>query len=252
MINKIKSANGREISYKHLKNKSKISVLFCPGFNSDMNGNKASHIFDWCKNNNIECALFDYSGHGNSSGDFKNLGIEEWIEDTNTILDIVLNNPAIIIGSSMGGWIAINIAILNPSKVSAIIGIASAPDFTEKLWASILTKKQKLDIKKYGYTRVKSKYDSNGYIISKKLINSGKKYLITKNKEINVSCPIRLIHGDSDEEVTLGNSLCIFKRIKSKNIELTIIKNGDHRLSKPENLKTILSTLQNLKEELLR
>ena len=137
MIKKIKNSSGINIYYKHYKYNSKIGVLFCSGLNSDMKGNKANKIFNWCKINNIECVLFDYSGHGKSSGDFKNFGIEDWISDANLMLNKVIKKPTIIVGSSMGSWIALNIGIKNSPKVIGIIGIASAPDFTETLWKNI-------------------------------------------------------------------------------------------------------------------
>ena len=142
MIKKIKSRNNNYISYIHNKTSSNISVLFCPGFNSDMTGNKAKHIFNWCKMNKVDCVLFDYSGHGKSTGNFVDLGINDWTQDANFILNNIIEKQTIVIGSSMGGWIALNLAIKNPKKIKGIIGIASAPDFTKKLWNKILTKKQ--------------------------------------------------------------------------------------------------------------
>ena len=251
MIKKEKTINKRKISYYHYKSNSKISILFCPGFNSDMNGNKAKNIYKWCTINNIECLLFDYSGHGTSEGRLLDLGIEEWTEEANFLLNSILKKPSIVIGSSMGGWIAINLALKNPSKVCAVLGIATAPDFTEKLWKKILSKKQKANITKYGHINIQSDYNQDGYIISKKLINSGKKFLITNRKKIQLHCPVRLIHGSDDKEVNLNNSIEIFNKINAKDVELIIIKNGDHRLSSPNNLKTIVSTLQSLVERIL-
>ena len=251
MINNIKNSKKLNISFLHYKNKSKFSILFCPGFNSDMFGKKAQEILSWCKNKKIECVLFDYSGHGKSSGNIKILGIKDWISDTQLILKSVITKPTIVIGSSMGGWIALRVGIQNPKKIIGLIGIASAPDFTENLWHNILNKKQKMDIKYFGHTFISSKYNPQGYVISKKLIEDGKKSLLMKNKYINLKCPVKLIHGNLDEEGNIQNSFDILDKIRSNKAELTVIKNGDHRLSKPENLKTIINVLQNLKDELL-
>ena len=173
MINNIKNSKKLNISFLHYKTKSKFSVLFCSGFNSDMNGTKAQEILSWCKNNKIECTLFDYSGHGKSSGNMKKLGIKDWISDAELILKIIISKPTIIIGSSMGAWIALKLGIDNPKKIIGIIGIASAPDFTKNLWQKILSKKQKMDIENVGYTNITSNYNPKGYVISKKLIKDG-------------------------------------------------------------------------------
>ena len=115
--------------------------------------------------------------------------------------------------------------------------------FYREIMEKILSKKQKINITKYGYINIQSDYNPDGYIISKKLINSGKKFLITNRKKIELHCLVRLIHGSNDKELSLNNSIKIFNKIKAKDVELIIIKNRDHRLSNPNNLKTIVSTL---------
>jgi len=236
----------RKIAYKHYTGKSSIGITFLSGFNSDMNGSKANYIFDWCIKNKIECTLFDYSGHGKSSEDFKNCDISSWIEDTVDILNEITLNPQILIGSSMGSWLAIKVALLYPSDIKGLITIAAAPDFTKTLWEKELSLKQKDIITNKGFITIPSPYNSNGYIITKKLIKSGRKNFILRKTDLKLTCPIRLIHGESDQEVNWINSLNILKKLTETDAELTIIKNGDHRLSNENNLKKLSEVVYNL------
>jgi len=236
----------RKIAYKHYTGKSTIGFTFLSGLNSYMNGNKAKYIFDWCIKNKIECTLFDYSGHGKSSENFKNCDISSWIEDTVDILNEITLSPQILIGSSMGGWLAIKLALLHPSKIKGLITIAAAPDFTKTLWEKELTLKQKDLIIKKGFITIPSPYNSNGYIITKRLIQSGRKNFILKRSKLKLECPIRLIHGENDKEVDWTNSLNILKKLAKIDADLIIIKNGDHRLSNKNNLKKLTEIAYNL------
>ena len=242
----------RKIAYKHYKGKSKIGFLFFAGFNSDMMGTKAIKLYNWCKKNKYQCTLFDYSGHGKSSEKFIDSSITEWIEDSNEVLNKVTSAPQILIGSSMGGWIAIKIGLLNPKKTKGIITIAAAPDFTKSLWENELSLKQKKDIIKNGFITIPSEYDNEGYIITKKNIDAGNKNLILTAKTLEIKHPLRLIHGDKDEAVSWKESLKIFNKCKSLNAELIIIKNGDHRLSNNKQLEKIILTSQSLFDEVKR
>jgi esterase/lipase len=242
----------RKIAYIHYKGKSKIGFLFFPGFNSDMMGSKALKIYNWCKINKYQCTLFDYSGHGKSSKKFIDSSFTEWIEDSNEILNKVTSGPQILIGSSMGGWIAIKIGILNHRKIKGIITIAAAPDFTKRLWENQLSISQKEEIIKNGFIIIPSNYDDEGYIITKKIINSGNKNLILDSKTLEIKSPLRLIHGDKDEAVSWKESLKIFNKCKSLNAELILIKNGDHRLSNNKQLDKIILTIQSLFDEVKR
>ena len=239
----------RKIAYKHYKGKSKIGFIFFPGFNSDMMGSKAIKIYNWCKKKKYQCTLFDYSGHGKSSEKFIDSTITEWIEDSNEILNNVTSGPQILIGSSMGGWIAIKTSMLNNNKIKGIITIAAAPDFTKRLWENELSHNQKKEIIKNGFTILPSEYDEEGYIITKKNIDAGNRNLIISSKILELEHPLRLIHGDKDEEVSWKESLEIFNKCKSLNAELIIIKNGDHRLSSNKQLEKILLTAQSLFDE---
>ena len=167
----------RKIAYKHHNGKSSIGFIFFSGFKSDMEGNKAQYIFKWCKKNNIECTIFDYSGHGKSSENFVKCNFSIWVEDAIEIIKNITSNPQIIIGSSMGAWIAIKTALKIPKKIKGLVTIAAAPDFTKDLWNKNLNNKQKYELNKKGYILIKSNYDTNGYIITKSLIEDVTKIL---------------------------------------------------------------------------
>ena len=245
----LQTIHNRKIAYQYYKGKSKIGFMFFSGFNSDMEGTKAQYILEWCKNNNYECTLFDYSGHGKSSEKFVNTSLKEWIQDALEILSKVPSNPQILIGSSMGGWIALKVSLINSTNVKGVLTIAAAPDFTKKLWEKELNNKQKNEIIRKGYTNISSAYDSDGYIITKKNIEEGNKNLILDNKKNIFPFPIKLIHGDQDEAVSWKESLKIFNKSNNEHSELIILKNGDHRLSDKKQLKKITIAIQSLLED---
>lgn len=243
------TSHNRKIAYQYYKGKSKIGFTFFGGFNSDMEGSKAQYILQWCKKNKYECTLFDYSGHGKSSEKFVNTSLKEWIEDALEILNKVPSNPQILIGSSMGGWIALKISLINSTNLKGVLTIAAAPDFTKRLWKKELNNKQKNEIIKKGYTNIPSDYNPEGYIITKKNIKEGNKNLILTDKNNIFSFPLKLIHGDKDEAVSWKESLKILNKSTNDHSELIILKNGDHRLSNKKQLKKITMVIQSLLEE---
>ncbi|MBH87921.1 MAG: alpha/beta hydrolase [Pelagibacterales bacterium] len=242
------TSHNRKIAYQYNKGESKIGFIFFSGFCSDMTGTKAQYIFKWCKKNKYECTLFDYSGHGKSSEKFINTSFKEWIEDAAEVLNKVPTKPQILIGSSMGGWIALKIGLMNPLKIKGVVTIAAAPDFTKKLWQKELNQEQKNEIKTMGYTNIPSEFDPNGYIITKKIIKEGNKNLILTTKNM-FSFPLKLIHGDQDKAVSWKESLKIFNKSNNALSELIILKNGDHRLSDKKQLNKIISVIQSLLED---
>lgn len=244
------TSHNRKIAYQHFKSKSKIGFIFFSGFCSDMSGTKAQYIFQWCKKNKFECILFDYSGHGKSSEKFINTSLKEWIEDASEVLNKLTSKPQILIGSSMGGWIALKISLMYTKRIKGVITIAAAPDFTRRLWKKELNNDQKNEIETRGYTNISSEYDSTGYTITKKIIEEGNKHSILTNKKNIFSIPLKLIHGDNDKSVSWKESLKIFNKSNNDLSELIILKNGDHRLSDKRQLKKIIIAIQSLLEGL--
>ena len=241
--------HNRKIAYQYYKGNSKIGFMFFSGFCSDMKGNKAQYILQWCKKKKYECTLFDYSGHGKSSEKFIDSSIKEWIEDSLEILNRVSSKPQILIGSSMGGWIALKIGLANAIKVKGVVTIAAAPDFTKRLWNKELNETQKSEIINKGFTNIPSEYDENGYIITKKNIKAGNENLLLKSKKLLFPFPIKLIHGDKDKAVSWKESLKIFHKSNNTDTDLILIKDGDHRLSNQIQLKKTISIIQSLFNE---
>ena len=232
--------DGTSIAYNKLEGKTP-GVVFMGGFMSDMNGSKAQALEQHCREQGRAYLRFDYLGHGNSSGNFIDGTISIWAQDALTAFDKLTEGPQIIVGSSMGSWLMILTAIDRPERTAGLIGIAAAPDFTEDLLPSQLTKAQMAEIQKTGMIEIPSEYEEP-YTITKKLLEDGKRHLVLK-KEIPIDCPVRLIHGLDDFSVPWETALRLQKLIRSTNIEVTLVKNGDHRLSKEEDLERLKITL---------
>ena len=237
--------NGSSIAYYKLEGKSP-GVIFMGGFMSDMNGSKAIALEKNCREHGLAYVRFDYLGHGNSSGKFTDGTISIWAEDALAVVDNLTEGPQIIVGSSMGGWIMMLTAISRPKRVVGLIGIAAAPDFTEDLLPNQLTKNQMAEIQETGLIIIPSEYE-NPYTITKQLLEDGRQHLLLR-KEIPIDCPVRLLHGLKDTSVPWKTALKIQKLLRSQDVEVTFIKNGDHRLSKEEDLKRLNHSLLKLRQ----
>ena len=228
--------NGSSIAYYKLEGQSP-GVIFMGGFMSDMEGSKAIALEESCRKHGLGYVRFDYLGHGSSSGNFTDGTISIWAEDALAVLDNLTEGPQIIVGSSMGGWIMMLTAISRPKRVVGLVGIAAAPDFTEDLLPNQLTKNQMAEIQEAGFIIIPSEYE-NPYTITKQLLEDGKQHLLLR-KEIPIDCPVRLLHGLQDASVPWETALKIQKLLRSHDVEVTFIKNGDHRLSKDQDLERL-------------
>ena len=232
----------RKIKYLYIKKNSQITVVFFHGFMSDMIGAKPSAIQKFCKRQKLSFLKFEYSGHGRSGGKFTEGNISKWTRDAKELIKskIKSNNKLIFIGSSMGSWIALNLFITFKKQIEGFMGIASAPEFLEELMWKKFNKKIKKEImsKKIYYL------DRGGftYPLTKQLILDGRKNKIF-NKRINLKIPITLFHGLNDEVVPLVFSKKILKIFKKAKKKLIKIKNGDHSLSRKNDLKKICKEL---------
>tara|TARA_B100001123_G_C15141915_1_gene959858 strand:- start:360 stop:1124 length:765 start_codon:yes stop_codon:yes gene_type:complete len=234
---------GYRIAYNKTENNTKKpGIIFLSGFNSDMSGNKALFLEKKCIETNRQFIRFDYSGHGKSDGDFRKCNISVWLDDVIIILKQLTSSPQILVGSSMGGWLALLATIQAPHLVSAIVCVAAAPDFTKRIFEEELSKKQKLDLEHYNQINLTSEYSEEEYLITKNLIEDGNKYLMLENK-IKIAKPVRLIHGTNDTSVPLKDSLKLLDALETDDAELTLVKNGDHRLSSIKNLNLIWNTI---------
>ena len=243
-INYLKSSFGENLAYSHEENGSKTSVFFFGGYASDMTGTKATALSQWCDKNNYNFVRFDYSGHGKSEGKFEDGGITKWSSEATEVLKNFSNEKNIIIGSSMGGWISLNVSLRNLNLISGLIGVASAPDFVVGEW-NRLSNDQKTQIKNDGKIIINWDKYNDDYTITYKFLKDGMNNMLL-NSAINVDCPIRLLHGRLDQVVSYETSEKIIEKITSKNKKLTIIEDGDHSLSRESDLHILFDNIREL------
>lgn len=230
-------------------------VLFLPGFKSDMNGAKALALEAHCREKGIAFTRFDYTGHGASSGAFAEGTIGGWKQDALTVLDKLTKGKQIVVGSSMGGWLMLLLALARPDRVAGLVGIASAPDFTEALIWERFNRKQQRELKTTGSFAIPNCYGTEPYLITYRLIEEGRRHLLlvpppsqgAKGEgNIPITCPVRLLHGMVDEDVPWQLSRILSHRLESQDVTVSLIKNGNHRLSEPQHLRLLCDTVHQL------
>jgi pimeloyl-ACP methyl ester carboxylesterase len=227
-------------------------VVFLCGFKSDMNGSKAVALEAHCQAKGQAFLRFDYQGHGRSSGAFDQGTIGVWANDTISMLDhissVYLEQSFVLVGSSMGGWIMLLSALARKDRIDGLVGIAAAPDFTERLITNVLNDDQLINLNEKGRIEFPNEYgdyDDEPYIITKKLIDDGKNQLLL-GKAIDLNVPVRLIHGMEDKDVPWSTSLDITKQLVGHDVEVQLVKDGGHRLSDPQDLERLYTTVDGL------
>lgn len=221
-------------------------VWLC-GYHSDMSGSKAQTMHDFAIKNGLGSLRFDYSGHGQSGGKFENGTIGKWLKEAQFIIDRLAGDKIILVGSSMGGWLSLLLALNNPKRVHGIVLSAPAPDFTEDLmWASF-SESQKQEIMETGYWLRPNDYDAP-YKVTKELLMDGRNHLLLGG-QINLDIPVRIIHGMKDKDVPYKRSIDLADKIKSQDVQLTLVKNGGHRLSEPNELLILEALLEQIYSE---
>ena len=237
-----KLSKTKKLRYLSNNINSNIWIVFLHGFASDIEGKKPHFIKKYAKINKLGFLAMEYSGHGKSYGKFINGNISKWTHDAKQIISKKIKNKKIIlVGSSMGAWISLNLFKFFANQIVGFIGIGSAPEFLQKLMWNKFSKKIKKEIKSKGYTNIKNgDYD---YLISYQLIKDGIKNKVL-NKKIKSKIKITMLHGSKDEVVPISFSKKILKTFPYAIKKLRIIKNGDHSLSSKKNLKTIVAELK--------
>jgi pimeloyl-ACP methyl ester carboxylesterase len=220
-------------------------IVFLGGFRSDMTGSKALFLEDYCRQRGRAYVRFDYFAHGQSSGDFADGTISRWCDDAVSVIDSLTTGPQILVGSSMGGWIMVLAALARPERVAALVGIAAAPDFTTDLLPRRLSAAQLRTLHDEGRIVLPSPYDPAGYLYTRALVEDGDRNLVLRDA-IPLTCPVRLLHGMADEPVPWQQSRKLAERLAATDVTLTLIKDGDHRLSRNEDLARLASTLDEL------
>jgi len=212
---------------------------------SDMTGSKATALEDHCRKAGCAFLRFDYRGHGQSEGRFEDGTIGLWAEDALAAFDELTEGPQVLVGSSMGGWIMLLTALARPERVAGLIGIAAAPDFTEDLMWDAFDETIKGQIMREGLYRQPSDYDENPYPITRVLIEDGRNHLLLRDR-IPLTCPVRLLQGIEDLDVPWRTATRISEQLASQDVEITLVKAGDHRLSEPHDLARLTDTLERL------
>ncbi|MGA9868938.1 MAG: alpha/beta hydrolase [Acetobacteraceae bacterium] len=220
------------------------TIVFLPGFRSDMTGDKATHLARLCAARGQALLRLDYSGHGASGGRFEDGSIGRWTEDALVLIDRLTSGKLVPVGSSMGGWIALLAALARPARIAGLIGIAAAPDFTERLMWQAMTPRQRGTLLRDGVLHVPSEY-GDPYPITSRLIEDGRAHLLLDGP-IALDCPVRLLHGQRDPDVPWETALRIAERIGSADARVILVKDGDHRLSRPADLALLGETLASL------
>ena len=237
-------AGGAAIAYERI-NGTLPGIMFLGGFMSNMQGKKATAMEEYCRTNGHAFVRFDYRGHGESSGKISEGTIGSWLSDALLIFDDCTEGAQILIGSSMGGWIMLLLALARPKKIRGLIGIAAAPDFTEDLLWGRFDSAVRAKLEKDGVYYEKTDYGNEPYLITKELIEEGRNHLLLRRK-IKINHPVRLLHGMGDESVPWMTAYKLSEKIGSEDVRIVLIKDGDHSLSRDEDIHCLQITLKEL------
>lgn len=236
--------SGAKIAYHRSEGRGP-GIVFLGGFASDMTGTKALAVEAFAQARGLAFLRFDYQGHGASSGKFEEGTIGLWADDAKAAIAELTQGPQILVGSSMGGWIMLLAALAMPERIAALVGIAPAPDFTEDLMWAGFTPEVRKQIMETGVYREPSDYSDEPYIITRKLIEDGRQNLLLRDP-ISLTCPVRILQGLEDCDVPWKHALKLSAALESSDVEVTLVKGGDHRLSEPADLERLVKTLERL------
>jgi pimeloyl-ACP methyl ester carboxylesterase len=233
---------GRRLAYR-LRAGSSPSLLFLPGYASDMDGAKAVAIDAFAQRRGLAMLRFDYSGTGSSAGSFADGTLDAWVDEALAMVDQLTEGPLVVVGSSMGGWIALHLALRRPERVQALVGIAAAPDFTN--WG--FTAEQKQELLEQGRIERSNPYGGDSRLTTRAFWESGEALRLLDGP-IAVDCPVRLVHGEADRDVPVAVALQLIDRLRSADVQLNILKGSGHRLSEPLEIEAIVRTIAALVE----
>lgn len=239
MIETLETPEGRRLAYEMLPGRGP-GVVFLGGFRSDMTGTKAAFLRDWAARQGRAFLRFDYSGHGQSGGDFEDGCIGDWAADARAALALT-EGKQVLVGSSMGGWIALLLARAWPEKVAGLVGIAAAPDFTEDLMWQAFSEAERARLMAEGRIERRSDYGTPDPI-TRRLIEDGRQQLVLRTP-LNLPFPVRLLQGTADVDVPPSVALRLMDHATGPDIRLTLVKGADHRFSTPECLELIAGTV---------
>lgn len=217
------------------------TLVFLPGYMSDMEGGKALALDSWAKAEGRAMLRLDYSGCGASSGEFEEQSLIDWRDDVLFLIDKVTGDSITLVGSSMGGWLMLLVALSRPMRVKAMVGIAAAPDFTD--WG--FSQDQKMTILRNGKLEEPSEYSDDPYVTTRVFWQSGEANRLL-HKEIPFDGAVRLLHGQSDQDVPWEYSLETAKKMRSADVQVHLVKDGDHRLSRDQDIALLVDVVSRL------
>ena len=225
-------------------------LFWLGGYKSDMKGTKAVTLADWAAGAGRACVRFDYSGHGESEGAFTDGTIGRWLADSLAVFDACCRGPQILIGSSMGGWLALLMARElkrrgqnGAASIAGMVLIAPAVDFTEELMWKRFTPEIKRELAETGVWARPSQYSAEPYLVTRQLIEEGRKHLLLGGL-IETGCPVRILQGVEDPDVPWQHAVELTSRLASDDVVLTLVKDGDHRLSRPEDIERMIQAVK--------
>lgn len=232
--------NGLKIVYRYVDGSGPL-IVFLPGYMSDMAGGKASAVFDWSLGNGRACLLLDYSGCGESGGEFKDGTLSRWRDEVLAAIEHVGGGQVVLVGSSMGGWLMLLVGLALAGRLKGLVGIAAAPDFTA--WG--FTDAQKATIREDGVLYRPNPYGPEPTPTWRGLYDDGVTHELLGG-EIEIDCPVRLLHGQADEDVPWKLSVKLAAALRSTDVRVTLIKDGDHRLSRDHDIALLLEAVEEL------
>lgn len=233
--------SGRRLAFRHTPGRGP-TILFLPGYASDMAGTKAEALAAWAAQHGRAMLRFDWSGCGLSDGRFEEQTIGGWLADARAMLARI-DGPALVVGSSMGGWIALLLGLAEPQRVAALALVAPAPDFTQWGIAASVTAAERASLARAGVFERASPYGPAPTRYSRLLIEEGARHLLL-GRPIALTCPVSILHGQADPDVPWQLSLELAERLASPDVRLTLVKDGDHRLSRPQDLALLLREVE--------
>jgi pimeloyl-ACP methyl ester carboxylesterase len=233
---------GADIVYDRVRGSSP-GIVFLGGFASQRKGTKAEALYRHALATGRSFVRFDYSGHGDSGGRFEEATVGRWLAETLAVLDEATEGPQVLVGSSMGGWMALLAARERPERVAGLVTVACAADFTAEVVPGLLTEEARRALSAEGVWYAPSEYGEAPVAITSRFLEEAERWLLL-DKNIPVACPVRLLHGLSDGEVPWGISLRVAERLASRDVVLELVKGGDHRLSTDADLARLVARVE--------
>ncbi|KEQ53312.1 alpha/beta hydrolase [Sphingobium chlorophenolicum] len=236
--------DGLRLAYRHRPGAGP-TIVFLPGYMSDMEGGKAVALDGWAQSRGRAMLRLDYAGNGASEGRFEDGTLASWRDDALLLIDSLTQGPIVLVGSSMGGWLALLIALARPDRVAGLVGIAAAPDFTE--WG--FTDADKALLATEGRIVEPTPYGDDPYVTTLAFWESGQSLRLLEG-EIAIDCPVRLLQGQADPDVPWQTALRVAERLRSSDVQTLLIKDGDHRLSRDPDIALLIRTVASLLDSL--